>query len=177
MAEFVPYNDEKHRQQFFDLNIEYLTHIREEAVKALGHSSLPENFRPYVERVFPYFTSIKPPEGIIYLLVEDDGVVGMGAVRRLEERVGEIKRMYIKPELRGRGYGREMMVKLEEKARELGYSTLRLDTAWFLEAAVHVYRKAGFVERGKYPGTESEGDSNYIYMEKKIMNPGLTFYA
>jgi GNAT superfamily N-acetyltransferase len=168
MAEFVPYDDSKYRKQFFDLNVEYLNHIRSEAIKALGKSRLPEDFRPYVERVFPTFTSIKASEGIIYLLVSDDRVVGMGAVRRLEDGVGEIKRMYIQPEFQGRGLGKEMMTRLEWKARELGYLTLRLDTAWFLEAAVHVYRRAGFVERDKYPGTESEGDSNYIYMEKRL---------
>jgi len=168
MAEFVPYNDEKYGKQFFDLNVEYLNYIQEIARKALGTTSHPKDYRPYVERVLPQFTAIKPPEGIILLLVSDDRVVGMGAVRKLEEGVGEIKRMYIKPELQGRGFGREMMAKLEATARDLGYSTLRLDTAWFLEAAVHVYRKAGFIERDKYPGTESEGDSNYIYMEKKL---------
>jgi GNAT superfamily N-acetyltransferase len=92
----------------------------------------------------------------------------MGTIRKLENGVGEIKRMYIKPEFQGKGLGREMMARLEAKARDFGYSTLRLDTAWFLGAAVHVYWRAGFVERGKYPGTESEGDSNYIYMEKLL---------
>jgi heterodisulfide reductase subunit A len=43
----------------------------------------------------------------------------MGAVKRLEDGVGEIKRMYIKPELQGRGLGKEMMARLEEKAKEL----------------------------------------------------------
>ncbi len=167
MVEFVPYDD-KYKKQFFELNIEYLNHIRNEAIKALGKTSLPEDFRPYVEKVFPTFTSIKSSEGIIYLLLSDDRVIGMGAVRRLEDGVGEIKRMYIKPEFQGRGLGKEMMDRLEAKARELRYSTLRLDTAWFLEAAVHVYRRAGFMERGRYPGTESEGDSNYLYFEKKL---------
>ncbi len=167
MAEFIQYDD-KFREQFLELNVEYLSHIRDAAIKALGSTTLPKDFRPYVEKTINQFTAIKPPEGIIYLLISDDRVVGMGAVRRLEEGVGEIKRMYIKPGLQGRGLGKEMMTKLESKARELGYSTLRLDTAWFLETAVHVYRKAGFIERGKYPGTESKGDSNYIYMEKKL---------
>jgi ribosomal protein S18 acetylase RimI-like enzyme len=168
MVEFVPYDDSKYQKQFFDLNVEYLNFIRSAAIKALGTTSLPEDFRQYVERVFPTFTAIKASEGIIYLLVSEDRVVGMGAVRKLEDGAGEIKRMYIKPELQGKGLGKEMMGRLEEKARELGYSTLRLDTAWFLEAAVHVYRRAGFVEREKYSGTESEGDSNYIYMEKML---------
>lgn len=167
MAEFIQYDD-KFRDQFLELNVEYLTHIRDAAIKTLGSTTLPKDFRPYVERVLPHFTAIKPPEGIIYLLISDGRVVGMGALRKLEEGIGEIKRMYIKPELQGRGLGKEMMDKLEAKARELGYSTLRLDTAWFLETAVHVYRKAGFIERDKYPGTESEGDSNYVYMEKKL---------
>jgi L-amino acid N-acyltransferase YncA len=76
--------------------------------------------------------------------------------------------MFIQPEFHRKGYGKEMMVRLMDRARELGYSTLRLDTAYFLEAAVHIFKSAGFKERGKYPGTESEGGSYYIYMEKKL---------
>jgi hypothetical protein len=57
MAEFIPYDDNKYRKQFFDLNVEYLNHIRSEAIKALGKTNLPEDFRPYLKKVFPTFTS------------------------------------------------------------------------------------------------------------------------
>jgi GNAT superfamily N-acetyltransferase len=164
----ISYDDKVHREQFFELNVEYFEYLRDAALKNLGATGFVKNPREYVKRVFPEFASIKPFEGIIYLLMVDDEAVGMGALRKLEDGVGEIKRMFIRPEFQGKGYGKEMMVRLMDRAKELGYSTLRLDTAYFLEAAVHIYKSAGFKERGKYPGTESEAGPHYIYMEKKL---------
>jgi putative acetyltransferase len=100
--------------------------------------------------------------------MEMDKAVGMGALRKLEEGIGEVKRMFIQPGHRGKGYGKLMMDGLIDKARELGYHTLRLDTANYLAAAIHIYRSVGFRERDKYPGTESEGTSHTIYMEKSL---------
>jgi len=167
-ASLIPYDDRLHREQFFELNVEYFEYLRNAAIKNLGATGFVKNPREYVKSVFPEFASIKPYEGIIYLLMVDDKTVGMGALRKLEDGVGEIKRMFIRPQFQGKGYGKEMMARLMDKARELGYHTLRLDTAYFLEAAVHVYKSAGFKERGEYPGTESEGGPHYIYMEKKL---------
>ena len=167
MVEFVSYDPEKHKDQFFELNVEYLTYINDQRLKNVG-ANLLENPRAYVESIFPKFASIKPPEGVVYLLMEEDMVVGMGALRKLEEGIGEVKRMFIQPKHRGKGYGKFMMDRLIDKAREFGYHTLRLDTAYYLAAAVHIYRSAGFKEREKYPGTESDGASRTIYMEKKL---------
>jgi GNAT superfamily N-acetyltransferase len=102
------------------------------------------------------------------LIMDADNAVGMGALRRLEDEVGEVKRMFIQPDFQGKGYGKLMMVRLMDKARELGYRTLRLDTGRMLEAAVHVYKSVGFREIAKYPGTESHGGPGYIYMEKSL---------
>jgi GNAT superfamily N-acetyltransferase len=168
MASLIPYDDRIHREQFFELNVEYFEYLRDAAIKNLGATGFVKNPREYVKNIFPEFASINPYQGIIYLLMVDDKAVGMGALRKLEDGVGEIKRMFIRPEFHRKGYGKEMMVRLMDRARELGYSTLRLDTAYFLEAAVHIFKSAGFKERGKYPGTESEGGSYYIYMEKKL---------
>ena len=168
MAFLIPYDDKIHRKQLFELNVEYFDYLRDAAMKNLGATGFAKNPREYVKSVFPEFASIKPYEGIIYLLMVDDKAVGMGALRKLEDGVGEIKRMFIRPEFQGKGYGKEMMVRLMDKARELGYNTLRLDTAYFLDAAIHIYRSAGFKVRDRYPGTESDGGPHYIYMEKRL---------
>ena len=71
--------------------------------------------------------------------------MGMGALKKLEEKVGEIKRMYIRPEYRG-GLGRRMYGLLEDKAKEFGFNVLRLDTSRLMEAALYLYNKVGFIE-------------------------------
>jgi len=170
LASFIPYDETVHGKELFELNVEYMTYLREAGKKSgFGHShSVLDHPREYIESTFHELSTIKPSEGIVYILEVDGKVAGMGALRKLEEGVGEIKRMYNRPEYQGKGYGKQMVAKLLDKARELGYHTVRLDTANFLEAAIHVYKAAGFKEREKYPGTESAGDSYSIYMEKKL---------
>jgi len=172
-ARFVPYNEETHRNQFFELNLEYLTEINEIAYTKHGIKVNPSGtVLEYVESVFPTFAAIKPPEGVICILEVDGKPEGMGVLKKLEDTVGEIKRMFIRPRTRGNGYGKGILNWLEERAREFGFSTLRLDTAEYAEAAVHIYRKAGFKEIQQYSGGEwverSDVKTIALYMEKKL---------
>jgi GNAT superfamily N-acetyltransferase len=65
--------------------------------------------------------------------------VGCGALRRLEEGVGEVKRMFVRPEARRRGVARVVLAKLEETARALGFRTLRLETGARQPEAIALY--------------------------------------
>jgi putative acetyltransferase len=70
--------------------------------------------------------------------------VGCGAVRRIEQRTGEIKRMYVSPVERGRGIGRLLLEALEAEARALGIARLVLETGERQREAITLYRGAGF---------------------------------
>lgn len=72
--------------------------------------------------------------------------VGCGAVRRLDARTGEMKRMYVVPEERGRGVGRALVEHLEAVARGLGLGRLVLETGTRQVRAVALYQKLGFQE-------------------------------
>lgn len=92
----------------------------------------------------------------------------MGAIHALRDGVGEIKLMYNRPEYRGRGYAQQMVKRLLEAGRGLGFSVFLLEVARFSEAAQHVYRKAGFKEREPYPETEITSLGPYwMWMEKR----------
>jgi GNAT superfamily N-acetyltransferase len=69
-----------------------------------------------------------------------------GGLKRLGDDVVEIKRMYVVPEARGRGVARELLVALEDAARELGYARARLDTGPRQPHAERLYRAAGYEE-------------------------------
>jgi ribosomal protein S18 acetylase RimI-like enzyme len=58
--------------------------------------------------------------------------------------------MWVHPELRGRGVGRLLLASLEARARELGFSTVRLDTSGHLNEAIALYRAAGYTEITPY---------------------------
>lgn len=171
MAEFVPYDDKRHRDHFFDLSLEYATWFKNEVIERYRRDPFvgAPPLREYLEQILPHLTELKPPDGVVYILEVDEKVVGMGALRRLEEGVAEIKHMYIQPDYRGHGYGKQMLRKLNEAAKAFGYSTLRLDTVEFMAVARRLYESAGFNVRGPYPGTTVQiGDDEHIFMEKKL---------
>lgn len=76
--------------------------------------------------------------------------LGCGAlwVKALEH--GEVKRMYLRPEARGLGIGRQILARLIETARTERLQLIRLETGNVSDDALRLYRAAGFVERGPY---------------------------
>jgi GNAT superfamily N-acetyltransferase len=91
-----------------------------------------------------------PPGGGFVALYEGDRAVAGGGIKRLEPGVGEIKRMYVVPDRRGAGLSRELLVALEDLARDLGHERLRLDTGVHQHAALHLYGSAGYLAIDDY---------------------------
>ncbi len=89
--------------------------------------------------------------GVMLVVVDPAGlVVGTAAVRRLEPGVAELKRMWLRPEHRGRGLADRLMERVLAEARALGAKALRLDSEHRLAAAVRLYRRYGFREIADY---------------------------
>lgn len=83
-----------------------------------------------------------------FLVARDSGgrAVGCGAIRLLDAGTVEVKRMYVVPEHRGAGVGRAVLERLEEAARELGATRAVLETGVHQQAAIDLYRRAGYVQ-------------------------------
>jgi GNAT superfamily N-acetyltransferase len=89
--------------------------------------------------------------GVMLVVVDPAGeVVGTAAVRRLEPGVIELKRMWLRPDCRGRGLAPRLMDRCLDEARWLGGRVLRLDSERRLEAAVKLYRRYGFADIPDY---------------------------
>ena len=96
-----------------------------------------------------------PPSGCLLLAVEDmpgnaGGAIGCAAIRRLEEDVCEMKRLYVRPAFRRNGAARELVEGLIQEARSIGYRRMVLDTLPSMEAAQKLYRTFGFREIPPY---------------------------
>jgi len=96
---------------------------------------------------------VAPGNGTFVVARLLDRPVGCGALRRLQSaelirelgpRVGELKRMYVAPEMRGRGIGRALLTRLEDEARNLGLTRVVLETGTRQTEAIALYRRAGF---------------------------------
>lgn len=94
-----------------------------------------------------------PPGGTFLVGFDDAGrAVCCGGVKRLEDGTCEIKRMYVVPQARGRGVARELLRRLEDAARRLGYDVVRLDTGPRQPSAERMYREAGYRPIGNFNG-------------------------
>ena len=87
-----------------------------------------------------------PPAGYFVVARLDGCPVGCGALKCGDEAIGEIKRMWTAPGMRGRGVARRVLQTLESIARELGVATLRLETNRTLIEAQALYRQQGYTE-------------------------------
>jgi GNAT superfamily N-acetyltransferase len=86
----------------------------------------------------------EPPDGL-FLVGRDDGrAVVCGGIARFDDTRAELKRMYVVPEARGRGFGRELLAALETEARALGYTGVVLETGVQQAAALGLYESAGY---------------------------------
>ena len=171
MIDYIPVDLSTHKSLLIDLTDEYFSWIGDEIKKHYdldAISILGQSVRDYAENSVNELTSYKPPEGIFYILQIEDKIIGMGAFRKLSDKTGEVKRMYIRPNFRGNGYGKALLKQLLNKGKEFGCSKILLDTGLFMTAAQHVYRSAGFREIAKYPETEvpPEMQPYWLYMEK-----------
>ena len=97
-----------------------------------------------------------PPGGRFYIVRYGDECAGVGCLKRLDEGVGEIQRMYVPPRYRGMGIGRAITERLINDARLIGYRQLKLESLEFLGAAHSLYRSVGFHEIDPYSDNSME---------------------
>ncbi|MDJ0637728.1 MAG: GNAT family N-acetyltransferase [Paracoccaceae bacterium] len=98
-----------------------------------------------------------PPAGRAYVAELDERLVGMAFLKPLNGEEMELKRLYVRPETRGTGLGRRLLRHTEKAARELGTTTLLLDTIRPLKPAISLYEVEGYRFIDAYPGSEISG--------------------
>lgn len=102
------------------------------------------------------------PDGRLYLIYCDEKLAGCIGLRKIDDQNCEMKRLYIRPEFRGKKLSSILVEKVIEDAKKIGYSYMLLDTLPFLQSAVHIYKKFGFYEIESY--NNSPMDTS-IYMK------------
>ena len=95
---------------------------------------------------------LSPPGGAFMVGYSGDALACCGGIKRLDDATCEIKKMYVVPELRGRGVARSLLHELEDRARALGYAVARLDTGPQQVGARGLYESEGYVEIEDFNG-------------------------
>ena len=107
-----------------------------------------------------------PPDGRLLLAEYQGQLAGCVALHKLDAQVCEMKRLYLRPQFRGKGIGRALTETLITEARSLGYRRMRLDTVEpVMKDAVAMYRRFGFKEIAAYRVNPIAGT---LYMELEL---------
>ncbi len=133
-------------------------------------------FRDFTRELQELPGKYAPPKGRLLLAyINDDAETarpaGCGALRPFSDEICEMKRLYIRPEFRGRGFGRALTHALISAAREIGYRALRLDTLPEMREAHKLYQSLGFREIAPYRASKAEG---LLYLELDLSASLLT---
>jgi GNAT superfamily N-acetyltransferase len=101
--------------------------------------------------------------GGVFLVGRLDGrAVVCGAIRPIAPGIMELKRMFVRPEVRGQGLSRAMLAALEAAAVERGHRTIRLETGDCQPEAIALYQSAGYRPIGRYAAYEDDPRSRYF---------------
>jgi DNA-binding MarR family transcriptional regulator/GNAT superfamily N-acetyltransferase len=113
------------------------------------HERFPRGFDADME-VDTDLDALTAPVGRFVLARVDGRAVGCGGVQVLDDRVAEIKRMWVSSDVRGTGLGGRLLRALEGHAADLGCAVARLDTNSVLTDAIAMYRRAGYRPIARY---------------------------
>ena len=104
-----------------------------------------------------------PPSGRLLLAHVGGEVAGCIALRRQGEGICEMKRLYLRPNFRRKGFGGLMVEAILAEAKQIGYSSMRLDTLpGRMDKAISLYRSLGFKEIPPYYDNPA---ADVLYME------------
>lgn len=142
-----------------------LVHVKElfiEYAKSLG---VDLSFQGFEEELNSLPGKYAEPEGCIIIALVGDTPAGCVALRKIDNRRCEMKRLYVRSGFQGMGIGKELAELIVNKAKELGYDYIRLDTLPTMKRAQRLYREMGFYEIEPYIFNPVEGTK---YLEKKL---------
>jgi len=152
---FAPAESPRQIAQARELFLEY--------AQSLGFSLCFQNFDKELAELPGDYA---PPDGRLLLAMYEDQLAGCVALHKLEPGICEMKRLYLRPQFRGKRLGRALADQIIVEARQIGYQRMRLDTVEpVMKDAVAMYRKIGFREIEPYRSNPIAGA---LYMELQL---------
>lgn len=153
--------------------------IRELAIAPENPNSLA--MRELIAELDCYLEALYPPESrfgldivalqdksvTLFVAKIDDKSVGCGGIQLQAPGYAEIKRMYVRPDMRGKGIGKQIVSEIEAFAKQANVRTLRLETGAHQPEAIHMYQKLGYYPIP--PFNDYKLDPLCLYFEKNLI--------
>lgn len=144
-----------------ELFLEYASYLRERHGEVCMGS--------YEKEVAGLPGEYAPPSGRLLLAFVNSQAAGCVGLRKIENGICEMKRLYVRPAFRGQQLGRRLTIAVIEEARGLGYARIRLDTLPVMQEAIGLYQALGFVRIESYGAHHPEGA---VCMELALQESG-----
>ena len=109
-----------------------------------------------------------PPRGRFLIAWDGERLLGAVALKPIDEHTAELKRLYVRPEARGRNLGMRLVSQLIDEARSEGYKRIILDSHKSMESAHAIYRKAGFRDVGPWHDFPAAMAPYVVFMEMDL---------
>lgn len=123
------------------------------------------SFQAFEEELLQLKEMYHTPFGIIFLARNETNFIGCVAVRKKEDSIAELKRMYVQPSFQRSGLGNLLLNKALEEAKAMGYKKIWLDTLDNMLSAIKLYKNAGFYE---IPAYYFNPEKNAVFFEKLL---------
>jgi putative acetyltransferase len=123
------------------------------------------SFQGFASELNAIHEQYNKPSGALVLVYYAQRAVACAGVRKFDDSIAELKRMYVHPDFRKNKIGRKLLEHCIETATSLGYKKLRLDTLPDMLQAQALYRTFGFYEIPAYRFNPVKGT---VYMEKLL---------
>jgi len=122
----------------------------------LGYQNIDDELHNFPEKY-------KEPDGSFIVAKDGNTIIGCVGIRKLEENICEMKRLFVNDHYKGLGIGRELVEKIIEEAKIKNYKKMRLDTLSTMEAALKMYYNNDFYNIKPY---YNNPNTNAQYLEK-----------
>jgi ribosomal protein S18 acetylase RimI-like enzyme len=143
-------------------DIELVRALFTEYAESLGFDLRFQDFEAELANLGAHYAA---PNGCLLLAMYEGRTAGCVGMRQLSEGVCEMKRLYVRPQFRGLKIGKALTEAVIEKARTIGYVSMRLDTVPSMKAARALYLSLGFTDIEPYRYNPIEGTA---FMELKL---------
>jgi ribosomal protein S18 acetylase RimI-like enzyme len=144
---------------------QFIPEVRRLFLEYADSLKVPLDFQNFDEELKSLPGAYSPPNGCLLAAISDQQFAGCVAMRPLEKKVCEMKRLFVRPQWRGSKLGRELAEAIMQRAREAGYQLMRLDTLPSMDRARKLYASLGFYEIESYRFNPIAGTS---FMEVKL---------
>jgi len=168
MIEISKANDLAQLEQVRKLLHAFIDWLRQRYVADLQIIDDYFDVKAFEEELMSLPGEYSPPRGRLLLALSDGQAAGCVALREIDERTCEMKRLFVDPQFHGKGIGRLLCEELIADARSIGYLSMRLDTGVKQTEAQSLYLSMGFKKIKAYYEVPKRLEESLVFMELNL---------